>query len=81
MGNRSDTADMERRCKARRGKFKPRRTLVGERRDGMYTVGGILSVGMLNEPDNIRGPYKPAMKGYWDRHIILERKQPFIWSN
>ena len=36
---RTDAADLERSFKPRKGKFKPRYTLVGLRRDGMNTVG------------------------------------------
>ena len=68
MGKQSDTADLERSFKPRRGKFKPRYTLMGIRRDGMNTIGGILSLGMLNMPDAIRGPYKPNRRGYWDAY-------------
>ena len=64
----SDHADLERRFKPRRGKFKPRRTLMGERRDGQHTLGGRLTLGMLNMPDMIRGRYRPNLKGYWDAY-------------
>ena len=53
----------EERFKPVKGKFKPRFVLMGGRRDGMNTVGGILTVGMLNMPDMIVAHTSPTCVG------------------